>query len=196
MRTKSVLLGLVVILAAYPLYGHCESINGPAATVARAALANGDVKPVLTWVPAAKEHEIHYAFVRALSARSASPHAKALADEWFVATVVRIHSAASETQLAGTNGAMPVDTTALADDAIIEDCIDIAQKHLLDAVTAGLQTHFAAVQDARKHATHSVAEGRLYVAAYLDYLRYVERLDEAANDPARPNRMGERTVEK
>ena len=41
---------------------HCDTLDGPVVTTARAALAKGNVTPVLKWVRKADEGEIRAAF--------------------------------------------------------------------------------------------------------------------------------------
>src|SRR5262245_18395464 len=62
------LVGLVVVLAApSPARAHCDTMDGPVVVEARAALASGDVEPVLKWVPPEGEAVVREAFQRTLA---------------------------------------------------------------------------------------------------------------------------------
>lgn len=184
MRTKSLLVGIILVVIASPLFSHCDTLNGPVVAAARTALEKGDVTPVLKWVPAAKEGDIQLAFAKALAARAASAQAKELADQWFFETVVRIHREAEGVSYTGLKDEKPEKGIELADTAIDSGSLDAAQKQILDDVSAGLRKRFAEVQESKKHMNESVAEGRHYVHAYVEFIHYVERLHETANAPA------------
>ena len=53
-------------------------------------------------------------------------------------------------------------------------------KLLLDAVSAGVRTHFRAAAEKQMFDPNDVAAGRRYVEAYVPYVHYVERLWDAA----------------
>ena len=72
---------------------HCDTMNGPVVTEAKAALEKGDVTPVLKWVSKDNEEEIRTAFKKTLTVRSKSIEAKELADMYFFETLVRVHRA-------------------------------------------------------------------------------------------------------
>jgi hypothetical protein len=60
------------------------------------------------------------------------------------------------------------------------DVIDTVVAH----VAQGVRERFARARDARAKADHGIDEGRAYVAAYVDYLHYVEALLQAGAAPA------------
>ena len=72
---------------------HCDSLDGPVVTAARAALESGEVDRVLPYVPAAAEDEIVAAFELVRAVRSLTLEARKLADTAFFETVVRVHRA-------------------------------------------------------------------------------------------------------
>src|SRR5690349_18148169 len=72
---------------------HCDTLDGPVVMAAKAALAKGDVTPVLKWVAKDQEGPIKEAFQKTLTVRAKGPEAKDLADMYFFETLVRIHRA-------------------------------------------------------------------------------------------------------
>ncbi len=63
METTRIVVGVVglvatVLLMAPPLvWGHCDTLDGPVVVDAKAALAKGDIAPVMKWIPASGEHD-------------------------------------------------------------------------------------------------------------------------------------------
>ena len=68
---------------------HCDTLDGPVVSAARAALTSGDIDRVLPFVPATAEAEIGAAFEQTMEVRDASPKAADLAERWFFENVVR-----------------------------------------------------------------------------------------------------------
>jgi hypothetical protein len=80
---------------------HCDSLDGPVVTVARHALAIGDVDVILPYVPADGEDEIRQAFNQVLPVQTASAEAAGIAQRWFFETVVRVHRAGEHAAYTG-----------------------------------------------------------------------------------------------
>jgi hypothetical protein len=58
---------------------------------------------------------------------------------------------------------------------------DALVKAVTDQAAAGLRERYQRVAEAKKHAGESVEAGRRYVAAYVEFVHYAERLyDDAA----------------
>jgi hypothetical protein len=172
---------------------HCDTLDGPVVTDAKAALAAGDVTAVLKWVRPADEPEIRAAFGRAIAARKQGEDAREVADGWFFETVVRVHRAGEG---APYDGLKPAGTfepgIAAADRALDEGSVDALVEELTAAVAAGVRERFVRTHAARQNSGASVASGRAYVAAYVEFVHYVEKLHAVATDPAgdgheRPN---------
>jgi len=189
LKAPKVLLALALAtgaLAARPAAAHCDTVDGPVAVDARAALAGGDVGPVLKWIHADAEAEIRAAFARALAVRALSPAAAELADTYFLETLVRVHRAGEGAPYTGLKpaGAEVEPGIAAADKALATGSADALLKAMAAHVTDGVRERFERTSAAREHAGHNVAAGRAYVAAYVDFIHYVERVHAAAVGPA------------
>lgn len=57
-------------------YAHCDTLDGPVVAAARAALAAGDVTPLLKWVSIDEEENIRAAFKHTLAVRKLGDEAK------------------------------------------------------------------------------------------------------------------------
>jgi len=106
-------------------YAHCDTLDGPVVTAAKAALEKGDVTGVLKWVP---KKEVAYSVQRAdLNAERSTLNAER---------------------------------------------------------SAGIRQRFNHAMKAKKHAEESIAEGREYVKAYVEFVHYVEGLHKAVSNQA------------
>ena len=175
---KALLITLALLLVAGSAFAHCDSVKGPVIVTAQQALEKADVTPVLKWVPASSEPEIRGAFAKTLAARAASPAAREIADRWFFETLVRVHRESEGAAYTGIKGTdvEPEEGIELADHAIEKGTLAEVEKSVLE----GVRRRFAAVVAAKKHADESVAAGREYVHAYVEFIHYVERLHEGS----------------
>jgi hypothetical protein len=159
---------------------HCDTLDGPVVVEAREALARGDVMPVLKWVRGDREPAIREAFEKTIAARRAGGVAAQVADTWFFETLVRIHregegAAFTGLKPAGTN---PGPGIAAAEKALRAGSADELVRSLSGDLAAGVRARYASVIEKQKRAAASVEAGREYVAAYVEFLHYVERLRE------------------
>jgi hypothetical protein len=168
--------------ALFWVVGHCDGMDGPVVTLAKKALETGNPNLVVPWVRAEDEAEIRAAFAHARSVRVLGPQARELADKHFFETLVRVHRAGEGAPFTGLKPAGRDLGPAIpaADRAIESGSIEDVVKLLTDAVRDGVHQHFQAIASARGFAVDDVAAGRRYVAAYVPYIHYVERLWRAA----------------
>ena len=101
--TQGVMAVLFVSACILPgiVSAHCDTLEGPVVSTAKAALENGDVTPVLKWVKEDDEKEIRELFAKTLSARKQGKEARELADRYFFETLVRVHRAGEKAPFTG-----------------------------------------------------------------------------------------------
>ena len=170
---------LLLAIAAPPRSGaHCDTLDGPVVTDARLALQARQVDPVLKWVKPEAEAEVRATFTQASAVRVLGPVAEALADRFFFETVVRLHRQGEGEAYTGLEPAgTPLDpAVAAADRALDSGSPDALLRLISTEVDHGLRERFARALAARGHATESLARGRAYVAAYVEFVHYAERL--------------------
>jgi len=178
---------LAAVLASPPrALAHCDTLDGPVVRDARAALEARDVTPVLKWVEAEKEPEVREAFRHALAVRALGPEARTLADRFFFETLVRIHR---EGEGAPYTGLKPAGTEidpaiAASDKALDTGSVDSLVGIIAARSEQGLRERFARAAEAKAHAGESVEKGRAFVASYVDFMHYAERLLQAATTDA------------
>ena len=161
---------------------HCDGLDGPVVAAARRALASGNVNLALIWVQPGDEAEIRAVFKNAASVRKLGPAAEQLADRQFFETLVRLHRAGEGAAYTGLKPAGLDLGPAIpaADRAIDTDDLAKLEELLSRAVQKGLQQRHQKVMTLRKYEPGDVRAGREYVAAYVEFIHYVERLYESA----------------
>lgn len=168
-----------------PAFAHCDSLDGPVIVEARAALASGDVSPVLKWVRADDEAAIRSAFAQTRAVRQLSPAAAELADRFFFETLVRLHRAGEGEPFTGLKPAGTTEAAiAAADRAIKEGKFDAPIAELTAKIDRLLRERFTELQRRREHRDHHVPAGRDYVEAYVGFIHLYERLAKLADTPA------------
>jgi hypothetical protein len=173
--------GYLAVIAA-PARAHCDGLDGPVAKAGMEALQGGKIDPALAWVQPDGEAELRRAFTEARTVRALGPEARALADRSFLETLVRIHRAGEGEPYTGLKPAgRDLGPAIPAADAAAETGSTAKLEALLTAdVREGLKRRIAKVNDLRPHASHGAEAGRAYVAAYVDFLHYAEKLHELA----------------
>jgi hypothetical protein len=184
-QTAVIVLVILSALGSGPALGHCDTLDGPVVLDAKAALHQRDVTPVLKWVRAGDEKEIREAFAKTLKVRALGDDARDLADRHFFETLVRVHRAGEGVAYTGLKPAGTVDPgIAAADQALAKGSADQLAAEVGERVAAGLRERFASVLAAKRHADESIEAGRAYVAAYVEYVHYVEAVNGLASPAA------------
>lgn len=184
--SPAILIAIVVgVSASGVARAHCDSLDGPVVRDAQAALDRGDATAVRKWVAPDQEPELLEVFGRALAVHRLGGDARAVADRLFFETVVRLHRASEGEAFTGLKPAGSAERGLVAaDDALARGSVADLAAELSAAVGEGIEARFAAVREAERHAAESVAAGRAYVAAYVEYAHFVERIDDLARHGA------------
>jgi hypothetical protein len=167
-------------------FAHCDGLDGPVVKAAREALDTGNLNLVLIWVQKRDAAEIKNAFQNALTVRKLSPAAKEMADNYFFETLVRVHRQGESAPYTGIKPAGRDLGPAIpaADKALDAGSEEPVLKLLTETVQKGLREQFKNAASKRTFDKDDVAGGQQYVRAYVEYIHYVERIYEAAKDPA------------
>lgn len=189
LRTRFAALALVLgsaLLVPAAVWAHCDTMDGPVVAAAKLALEKADVTPVLKWIKPEAEPEVRELFAKALAARRGGAAARELADRYFFETLVRIHRAGEGAPYTGLLPAgTPIEPAiVLADKSLATGDATELSKAMARHVEEGIRQRFARAAETRKHADESVGAGREYVAAYVEYTHYVERLHADATGAA------------
>ncbi len=162
-------------------WSHCDTMNGPVVQAGRQALELKDVRYALIWVQPADEPAIRSAFEYALAVRELGTKARSLADRYFFETLVRVHRAGEGAPYTGLKDeeARPEPGIASAERALDAGSAKGLALELSTALQREVEASFHNVQSSRNFAPADVNAGRRYVASYVSYIHYVDRLHKA-----------------
>ncbi len=180
---KKMMLGAVIaVLAVSGAAAHCDSLDGPVVMAAKAALQSGKPDGVLAWVQPSDEAAIKEAFSKTLEVRRLGGKAAELADTWFFETLVRMHRAGEGAPYTGLKPAGSAEEIVKELDASVEKG-DIKELAGMIASHAEHSIHakFEHVMELKKTAGAGVEKGREYVAAYVEFMHYVEGVKNAVH---------------
>jgi hypothetical protein len=164
---------------------HCDALDGPVVRDARAALDSGRLDAALKWVGSDKEGELREAFSQVLAVRGSGGPARALADRFFLETLVRLHREGEGAPFTGLKPAGRIDPgIAAADAALASGALEPLLRRITAEAEHGVRERFARARAAQAHAQETVELGREAVAAYVDYVHHVEGLLTAAGGGA------------
>lgn len=168
------------------LLAHCDGEDGPVVKAAQQALATGNANLALVWVRQRDEAEILAAFRQTLAVRKLGPESRRLADRHFFETLVRVHRAGEGAAYTGLKPAGRDLGPAIpaADRAIERGSVAPLEELLATTMRQGLREAYGKLAAKRNYDPDDVAAGREYVAAYVAFIHYVERLHEDAAHPA------------
>ena len=181
-----ILSALLVIGVFLPklVFAHCDGLDGPVVKAAQKALDSGNLNPVLIWVKKTDEAEIKNVFQKTLAVRKLNPQAKELADTYFFEMLVRIHRAGEGASYTGLKPAGRDLGPAIpaADKAIESGSAKALTKILTEAVQEGVADRFKEVTAKKKFRSDDVETGRQYIKAYVEFVHYIEKIQEAAKN--------------
>ncbi len=181
-------LAVALLFGSQSAHAHCDSIDGPVAKAALAALETGNVYLVLPFAPAMAESEIKAAFAQSVKVRALGPEAKVLTDRAFIETAVRLHRAGEGAAYTGLKPAGIDYGPAIpaAERAIETRNLTQVKALLTGEVEHGLDVRLARVVEAQQAAKEpktakDVPAARERVSAELDFVTYVEGLRQAVH---------------
>ena len=107
--------------------------------------------------------------------RNLGAEARELADRYFFDTLVRIHRAGEGAPYTGLKPGTDIGpAVALADKAIEIGAVEKLSNVLTHTIDNGIRDRFNRVMETSRHVNESVAAGREFVAAYVEFTHYVE----------------------
>lgn len=178
-RSKiKILVSIFAFLIALPVFAHCDSYDGPVIQDAYKALEKEDVTYVLKWIDADQEAEIKNLFSKTVSLKHTDAEVYTIVEKHFLETLVRLHR---ETEGAAFTGLKPAGSTTpivqMADKSIENKEVNTLLSNIGSHIDKVIQEKFDKVAALYKVKDNSVAEGRAYVMAYVDYTHTLEALE-------------------
>jgi len=172
-------------------FSHCDTIEGPVVNDAKQALEKANADIVLKWVREQDEARLRKAFNVTLKKREQNPEDKNNIDMSFYEEAVKLHRVSEGVEYTGIKtGQIQVDPIIeTADSAIAKGDSDLLVKMFPENVRKNIQSGFNKVMEKKKYMGESVAAGREYVASYIEFMHYIEKLRVDAN--AKNHKSGE-----
>lgn len=171
------LILMLTALTGTPASAHCDSYDGPVIKDATKALETNNVNLVLKWVTQEQEKEIVSLFNKTYALRSGDADIYKIVETHFFETLVRLHR---QTEGAPYTGLKPAGTTKqiiqMTDEAIKTGDIDGFLVKLDNHINKVVREKYQKVAELNKVKDNSIAQGREYVEAYVDYTHTVEAM--------------------
>lgn len=175
LKTLTFALLAIFFLNVQNTFAHCDSYDGPVIKEAKEALASNNMNLVLKWVSVADEPEITTLFKKTYALKNGDKEIYGIVEQHFLETLVRLHRA---TEGVGYTGLKPAGSASaivvMADASIANHNVN----KLLTDFTAHIQKvvreKYDKVEQLSRVKNQSLAQGREYVEAYVDYTHTLE----------------------
>lgn len=172
------LFGFVIsFLIPQSLFAHCDSYDGPVIQDALKALDQNKVALVMKWIDEKHEPEIEKLFKKTIKYKKLDQEVYQLLEKHFLETLVRVHR---EGEGEPYTGLKPAGSTSeiiqLTDTALREDDIESFLQELNGHTGKVVREKYEKVGALKPVKDNSIAQGRAYVAAYVDYTHTIEAL--------------------
>ena len=186
-NTSAILIVAGMLFGSQTALAHCDSVDGPVAKAVLAALDNGNVNPVLAYAPATAETEIRQAFDKSRKVRDLGTDARALADQAFMETVIRLHRAGEGAPYTGLKSAGldygPV--IPAADEAVATGDFTKLKAVLTEEIDHALRERLAHVRElqtapAKPESAAEVPNARNRISAELGFITFAENIRQTA----------------
>lgn len=181
---RALLLAFAFMLTGISGFAHCDSYDGPVIKEALKALDQNKVELVLKWIEPQQEKEIISLFDKTYQLKNGDQEVYAIVEKHFLETLVRLHR---ETEGADFTGLKPAGSMTpwveMADNSIAEGDVEEVITMVTDHFEEIIRERYAEVAKLSKTKDNSVAQGRAYVHAYVQYTHTLEHLEELLNNP-------------
>jgi hypothetical protein len=176
-----------LLLGAQNAQAHCDSVDGPVAVAVQKALETGNVNPVLAYAPVSAEAEIRTAFEKSRKVRGLGADARALADQAFMETVIRLHRTGEGAAYTGLKpaGADYGPVIPAAEHAVATGDLTKLRAVLVEVVEHAVRERLAHVRELQKaplepKTAAEVPHTRERVSAELGFVIFAEGIRQAA----------------
>jgi hypothetical protein len=183
---------IVAVITAGLLFGgqsaqaHCDSVDGPVAKAVAKALETGNVNPVLAYAPASAETEIRTAFEKSYNVRGLGADARALADQAFLETAVRLHRSGEGAAYTGLKpaGADYGPVIPAAEHAVATGDLATLKAVLVEELEHALRERLAHLRELQKaplepKTAAEVPHARERISAELGFVIFAESIRQA-----------------
>lgn len=172
-----VFVTLLMLFSSFSASAHCDAYDGPVIKDASKALETNNVDLVLKWITQEQEQEIVPLFNKTYQLKKGDKEIYAIVQKHFFETLVRLHR---ETEGEPYTGLKPSGNTKqiiqMTDTALNEGSVEEFLVKLNNHMDKVVREKYQKVAELNKVKDNSAAEGRAFVAAYVDYTHTVEAM--------------------
>lgn len=180
LKMRALVMAFVFMFTGISAFAHCDSYDGPVIKDALTALDQNNVQLVLKWIEPQQEAEIISLFDKTYSFKNQDKQVYAIVEKHFLETLVRLHREMEGSSFTGLKPAGSMTPLVeMADNSIAEKDVEKVVKTVTAHLEEVLRERYAAVAKLSKIKDNSVAKGREYVHAYVQYthtLEFIEHL--------------------
>lgn len=169
------ILAVFFLFTSNPVWGHCDSYDGPVIIDAKNALETNDPKLVFKWISKEQESEIESLFRKTFTLKNGDQEIYQVVEKYFFETLVRLHretEGAPYTGLKAPGSAKQI--VQMSDHALSAGNIDDLLVKLFNHTEEVILQKFNKAAMLSKTKDESVEAGRDYVRAYVDYTHTLE----------------------
>ncbi len=169
---------LLLLLISVPSFAHCDSYDGPVIQDALKALKSENVSYVMKWIEPKHEPAIANLFNKTVGLKNGDADIYSIVEKHFLETLVRLHregEGAPYTGLKPAGSATPL--VQMADNSIAKKDVETLLGKVANHIRNVITEKYEKVAALSKVKDNSVAEGRAYVAAYVDYTHTLEAIE-------------------
>jgi hypothetical protein len=183
------LLAAGLLLGMQDVKAHCDSIDGPVAKAVQKSLEDGNVNPVLAYAPLAAETEIRIAFEKSRKVRGTSAEVRAIVDQAFMETVIRLHRAGEGAAYTGLKpaGADYGPVIPAAEHAVETGNIEKLKTIVAEEIEHALRERLSHVRQLQRKSPEEpktaaeVPDARARISAELGFITFAESLRQAVH---------------
>ena len=175
---RSVALLAFMVGAVLPASAHCDSYDGPVIKDALVALEQDNVELVLKWVEPKYEKVIIDKFRQTINLKGKDIEINKILETNFLETLVRLHREGEGESYTGLKPAGSVSPLInMADNSLENNDGDHVVNTVTEHLEAVLRKRHAKAAELSKTKDVSIAQGRAYVEAYVEYTHTLEALE-------------------
>ncbi|MDR7855243.1 DUF6448 family protein [Tissierella sp.] len=166
----------IMIMLPISASAHCDTMDGPTVIDGLEAMEENNINHALIWVMPDYEAEITEVFELSMKVKDLSPDAKALAEQYFLSELIRVHRAGEGAPFTGVKpSGTTVDKVVIAaDESIAIGDLSPMEGLIEEERMQELEERFDNAMALKDFDVNDVEAGREYIEAYVKFFKFAE----------------------